>query len=265
MRIVQMTDSHLLAAGALWKDALDTRAALEEAVAAVNRLAPDLVVHTGDVVENGDGPNGAAEYAAAAPVLARVEAPLRILPGNHDGRAAMQAAFPAQDWDEAAFLSFADEAAGLRLIGLDSTVPGQVGGGLCQRRLDWLARALDDRPTLIFMHHPPCAMDLPFMDGFAFEGEAALAELIAGRDVLRIACGHVHADAARHWGGTVVGALDALSAQISPFAPSYAAAGHAPDVMVEPLRLRVFDWGPLGLSVKTVPATPAGRRIPLGF
>lgn len=272
MRIVQITDSHILAPGALWKDRVDMRASLVEAVAAVNRLQPDLVIHTGDVVDDGPEPVGAEQYEIAALALAGLDAPLRILPGNHDDRAGLRRAFPDLEWSGGPFLTFAfdaiAEAGLLRVVGLDSIEPGQTGGRLCAARLAEAEAALTasgDAPILMFMHHPPCAMGLPFMDGFGFEGGEALEEIVSARPVLRIGCGHVHAEVDRHWARTVVSSAAATGIQLPPDQPAYAPddPNWAPVYTVEPLRFRVYDWGPAGLSVKTVPGSPAQGPFPL--
>lgn len=257
-RIVQMTDSHVTAAGTLWKDQVDNAARLATMVAAANALRPDLVVHTGDLVENGYAPNGDAEYAVAAPILAALEAPLMLCPGNHDGREAMRRAFPDAAWEGAPFLNAALDAEGLHVIGLDTVVEGRTSGALCPERLRWLAARLDDRPTLIFGHHPPCPIGLPFMDGFGFDGGDALFDALEGRDVLGIACGHVHADVARRWRGVTVRTAEPVSVQFSPETP---ASGEGLVGWLEPLRVRCFDWSDGALSVKTFAAERTVARV----
>ncbi|MBB95894.1 MAG: hypothetical protein CML68_15035 [Rhodobacteraceae bacterium] len=255
-RIVQLTDSHVTARGTLWKDQVDTASRLATEVAAANALQPNLVIHTGDVVELGATPEGPAEYEQAAEILAGLTAPLRLLPGNHDGRAQMRAAFPDQKWDNPPFLNFSTDMDGLHVIGLDSIIEGQTGGAFPQAQVDWLADVLDDRPTVIFLHHPPCPMGLPFMDGFGFDGGDLLAQTIQGHDVKRLACGHVHSDVAVHWAGTVVAAAEASSVHISPDMAAFDALpqGEIRRAGIEPLRLRFFDWKDGVLSVKSVPA-----------
>ena len=272
MRIVQITDSHVLAAGALWKRQLDMGAALRRTVAAVNRFSPDLVIHTGDVADGGETEAGVEQYQTALEVLAGLSAPLRILPGNHDDRGKLRAAFPGLEWPSGKFLSFSLDAGGaaggrLAVIGLDSLIPGQTAGGLCAERLEDLRSRLDEAgeaPVLIFTHHPPCPMDLPFMDGFVYESEAELAEVLRGRPVLRIACGHVHAEVDRHWRGTVVSAMSATGAQIPvDQAPLSTDPKNNPPVWTQdPPRIRIFDWDGAGLSVKTVFGEPTEGPYP---
>lgn len=247
MRIVQITDSHILEPGLLWKGRVDTAAALRAAVARVNAHAPDLVVHTGDVTEDGTP----AQCALAAEILGGLRAPLRVLPGNHDDRDALRAAFPGQPW-EGPGLNFVIEVEGLRVLGLDTLDPGQTSGRLDAARLGWLAEALaGERPTLLFAHHPPCALGLPMMDAWPFEGGDALAALLEGRrDVLRIACGHVHAQVDAHFAGTLVSACPALSVAIPVDQRLDGRAGY----VLDPGAIRLHDWDETAgrLAVKLV-------------
>jgi 3',5'-cyclic AMP phosphodiesterase CpdA len=235
MRIVQITDSHILEPGRLWKDRVDTAAALRAAVARVNAHAPDLVVHTGDVTEHGT----AEQSAHAADILGGLDAPLRVLPGNHDDRDALRAAFPGHVW-EGPGLNFATDAEGLRVVGLDTVDPGETSGRLDAARLAWLAEALAaEKPTLVFAHHPPCALGLPMMDAWPFAGGEALTALLGGRrDVLRIACGHVHAQVDAHAAGTLVSACPALSVAIPVDQRLDGRAGY----MLDPGAIRLHDW-----------------------
>lgn len=245
MRIAQITDSHVTAPGTLWKGRVDMAAKLEAAVARLNAIGPDLVVHTGDVVEFG----APEEYAVAAEILAGLKAPLRLIPGNHDARAAMRAAFPGA-FGPGAFLHWSESAAGLTLIGLDTIEEGRTAGRLCPARAAFAAEALAraEGPALVFLHHPPCPMGLAHMDRFVFEGEDLAAGAVAPRPPLRMACGHVHAAAERHWAGTLVSACPALGVQIPP------EGGEVFGFMLEPAAIRLHDWTPeTGLTVLTVP------------
>ena len=52
------------------------------------------------------------------------------------------------------------DAGALRLLALDTHVPGKPYGLICEERRGWLARELAaamDRPVMVFMHHPPFA------------------------------------------------------------------------------------------------------------
>ena len=86
-------------------------------------------------------------------------------------------------------------------------MPGEVAGHVCAARRDWLARVLaaaPDRPTLIFVHHPPFLTGIAHMDAKPMREAEALADVIsAHRNVLRVVSGHVHRSMSASWGGTL--------------------------------------------------------------
>src|SRR5690242_8860458 len=94
--------------GALAYGAVDTAACLERAVAALNALspAPDLAIATGDLVDHGE----AEEYAHLRALLAPLRMPVFVIPGNHDSRDGLRAAFGADGYlPRDGFLQFAIE------------------------------------------------------------------------------------------------------------------------------------------------------------
>jgi Icc-related predicted phosphoesterase len=74
LRVAHVTDLHLGTSRAITDR-------FERVVDAVNRLAVDLVLITGDVVQNGDH---AHQFDEARRCLARLSAPVFVVPGNHD-------------------------------------------------------------------------------------------------------------------------------------------------------------------------------------
>ncbi|MEM1316119.1 MAG: metallophosphoesterase [Pseudomonadota bacterium] len=256
MRIVQITDTHIQAPGRLWKDRVDMAARLEAALPRVNALAADLVVHTGDVVDGGDDD----AYRVAAGLLERLEAPLLALPGNHDSRDAMRRLLPGAT-SGGDFIEFAQERDGLTVLGLDTVEEHRTAGRFCAGRADRLRGRLAETsgPALVFQHHPPCPMALPHMDRFVFQGEDLYAVAIAEAPPLRIACGHVHAAAERHFHGALVAACPAIGVQIPAVEDGSGVFGF----VVGGAAVRVFDWdAATGLTVKTVPLDAADGPHP---
>jgi len=84
----------------------------------------------------------------------------------------------------------------VRLVMLDTLVPGAPHGELCARRLAWLDAALaaaPERPTIVAMHHPPFLCGIAHMDRIILRDSAAFVAVIAKhRQVQRILCGHHH-------------------------------------------------------------------------
>lgn len=165
--IAQVTDTHIKAGGRkAYGGRVDTHGALARCVRHLNSLDPhpDVVLLTGDLVDMGR-PD---EYASLRELLDRLDAPYFVVPGNHDERGALRAAFADHRYlpQEGEFLHYCMDDHPLRLVGLDSTVPGEPGGLMCDARLAWLDATLGNpgRPTLLFMHHPPFVTGIAHMD-----------------------------------------------------------------------------------------------------
>jgi 3',5'-cyclic AMP phosphodiesterase CpdA len=219
MLIAQITDTHISTPGSVNDRYFRTPEHLERAVAHLNRLVPrpDVVLATGDLVERGEP----EEYARLRAILDRLAMPLYVIPGNHDSREHLARAFADRGYlrTRGEFLHYTVEEWPVRLVGLDTQVPGQPGGALCPERLAWLDARLGEapaRPTLVFMHHPPFVTGLAAMDGMGLEGKEALAAVIRRHpQVERIACGHVHRPMTRRFAGTVATTCPATAHQIA--------------------------------------------------
>ena len=192
MLIVQLSDPHI---GAEWADG-DPVAALAAAVEAVLATVPrpDAVLVTGDLADHGAD----AEYERVRELLAPLNAPTYVLPGNHDDRATLRRHFglPGAGAEPVAYAADLGPA---RLVLLDSTIPGADPGDLDAAQLAWLEETLAAapvQPTLIALHHPPLLRTgVPAWDaiGLAEPGRRALGEIVARHaQVRRIVAGHVH-------------------------------------------------------------------------
>ncbi len=219
MLIVQLSDTHIVAAGRKLFGRVDTAACLERAVAHANGLVPrpDLVLLTGDLVDDGSP----AAYANLRRILGGLEIPYALLAGNHDDREALRAAFadlPALP-RAGAFLHYTLEDRPLRIVALDTIVPGEAGGALCRTRLEWLAARLEEqpeRPTLIAMHHPPFVSGIEEMDSINCANSEALGAIVARhRQIERIVCGHIHRPITMGWAGTVVTSAPGTAHQVA--------------------------------------------------
>ncbi|MCT7374113.1 phosphodiesterase [Chelativorans salis] len=197
MLVAQISDLHIKPRGRLAYGHADTAAALKRCVAEIGRLPqkPDLVLMSGDLTDEGT----VEEYAHLLDLLAPLKQTILAIPGNHDEREAMRAAFARRGFlPENGYLHFAydDPAFPIRIIGLDTIVPGRSGGLLCQERLSWLEARLaeqPERPTLIAMHHPPFSTGIAHMDAIGLEGKEGFAEIVRQHpSVELVTCGHVH-------------------------------------------------------------------------
>ena len=185
MLLAQISDLHIKRPGALAYRRVDTGAYLARTVAALNALEPrpDAVIMTGDLVDQGDP----EQYAHLKTLLAPLQIPYFLLVGNHDERTALRAAFAdrAELHSGGEFVHYAVDIGALRVIALDSMVPGASAGNLCDARLAWLATQLDaaqGKPTVVALHHPPFVCGIGHMDELRLDPIAAdrLAALAAG-------------------------------------------------------------------------------------
>jgi 3',5'-cyclic AMP phosphodiesterase CpdA len=207
MIIVQITDMHLRPAGDLCHGVADTAPALATAVDRIMKLdpLPDVVLATGDLVDQ----EGPADYRQLRQYLEPLNMPVYLIPGNHDDRAAMRAEFGGAGYlpTEGEFLHYTVEDYPLRLIGLDTLIPGQESGEICTARRQWLDARLSeapDKPTIVFMHHPPFGTGIPFMDRQGCAGREALEQVVDRHpQVERVLCGHQHRSVQVAWGGTI--------------------------------------------------------------
>ena len=241
MLIAQLSDPHVTVPGALSNGFVDTTGALRRAVAHLLGLAPrpDVALLTGDLVDSVEP----AGYETLRAVLAPLPMPLYVIPGNHDDRALLRRAFAAEGYLPAtgAFLHYVVEGYPLRLIGLDSQLAGETGGELCAERLAWLAARLAEgpqRPTLIFMHHPPFPTGLP-LDRYGFPGSAELGALLERHpQVQRLVAGHVHRPVQALWHGVPASTCPATAHQIE----LELGGGSRSRISLEPPALQLHRW-----------------------
>ena len=197
MILVQLTDLHIRPLGMAAHRTAETNMLTERALRSVARLRtrPDAVLLTGDLADNGQE----SEYAVLAEMLQRyITVPVYAIPGNHDARNTLRAGLSHlpginQDPD---FIHYTIETLPMRLVMLDTLIPGKGEGELCSARLDWLDRTLaaaPDRPTIVAMHHPPFATGIAHMDAIGLNNRDEFASVIARhKQVERILSGHVH-------------------------------------------------------------------------
>ncbi|KVU43009.1 metallophosphatase [Burkholderia ubonensis] len=249
MLLAQISDLHIKRPGQLAYRRVDTAAALARCIARLNALEPrpDAVLVTGDLVDFGRDD----EYAQLRDLLAPLEIPYYLMVGNHDDRAALRRAFADRpEWQDGEFVQYAFDVGAVRVLALDSQVPGASAGDLCDARLAWLAAQLDaarDRPVIVALHHPPFASGIGHMDALRLAPAAAakLDALLRGYpNVERVLCGHVHRTMFARFGGTIASAVPAPAHQVAfdlrdnaPSAfrlepPAFAVHRHTPDAGV---------------------------------
>lgn len=216
MLIAQITDMHVKKQGELLVPGLDCNAALAAALRRIEGLdtRPDLLVATGDLTADGKP----EEYEALRDLLSSLAMPCLLLPGNHDNRENLRAAFPDQPWEDGRFLLYAVDDWPVRIVALDSVVAGKPHGEICADRCRWLDARLaeaPDKPTIVMLHHPPFVTGIAYMDAMGLIDPSGLAEVIARhKQVIRVLCGHIHRPIQTMFAGTAASVAPATSFQV---------------------------------------------------
>jgi 3',5'-cyclic AMP phosphodiesterase CpdA len=242
MILAQISDLHITHPGKRLSGRVDTAQFLARAVTQLNALhpAPDAVLITGDLVDGGS----AEDYAHLRQLLAPLQMPFYVIAGNHDERENMRHAFSDQAYiPRSGFLHYAIEDYPVRILALDSNVPGSPHGTLDEAQLIWLAARLREepmKPTLILVHHPPFSTGIAFMDSVRlFEGCEEFAAIVAKHpQVERVLCGHVHRAIETRWHGTLVMTAPATCHQIALLLAPDAREGFT----LEPPSYRLHLW-----------------------
>jgi 3',5'-cyclic AMP phosphodiesterase CpdA len=241
--IAQISDLHIKPPGVLAYGRVDTARALERCVAGVNAFTPklDLVVISGDLA---DTPT-AEEYEHLKRLLAQLKLPFVSIPGNHDSRDLMRAAFPGAPYAfSSGPLNQRVEVEGLDLVLLDSSVPGRPHGELDAPTLQWLEATLaasPQRPALLFLHHPPFKTGITHMDRQFLLNAGELASVVKRHPRTQlIAAGHVHR--------AILTIFAGISSTICP-APNHAvdldlAELREPSFKIEPPAFHLHTWFP---------------------
>ncbi|HET7190561.1 MAG TPA: metallophosphoesterase [Pseudolabrys sp.] len=203
MIIAQISDTHIAV------DAPDADRRIRDfalTIADINTLdpAPDVIVHTGDIVHNGRQD----EYTQAMAILATAHAPVYVLAGNKDNRTNLREAFSAGEYLSAKsdFIDYAVDDFPVRLIALDTLSSTSNKGDFCNERIGHLIDLIDadaTRPIAVLMHHPPFEVRVG-PDPLNFETPEILSELrhalLRSGQIVAIFSGHVHRAAAGHVG-----------------------------------------------------------------
>ena len=194
--IAHLSDPHLIGGGRLHYGVIDNVAHLR---AALDRLAavrpvPQALVFTGDLADQAEPEAYATLRSIVEPAAAAMGAVVVWTMGNHDERSPY--ARGLFDSDDDGFQDRVHEVDGLRIVALDTSVPGDHHGTLEPEQLAWLADVLAtpaEHGTLLAMHHPP--LPLPMLRAaelIELHDQQSLADVITGTDVRGILAGHLH-------------------------------------------------------------------------
>lgn len=258
-RIVQLTDLHLFADARARLFGIPTRETLVDVLAHLRAHAGhvDHLVVTGDHAHD----ERAGTYDTLRELLGPWHDRLWQVPGNHDDRARLRAAFPDRITGTGARpVRFAYRVERWLCVGLDTQVPGEVGGRLDGEQVGWLRERLDEHDpeaVALFLHHPPVALGCPWLDAIGLEGRELLAELLEADSRFRlVCCGHVHHESTTRLGAATVVTTPSTGLQFDPTGASAAFAGAPPGYRVVDLDGDAWSTHVVRLPVARFAPTP---------
>ena len=189
VRLVQLTDTHLLGSPDGRVRNMDTGASLQAVLvaAAADIAAADALLLTGDLVQ--DDPTGYARIRALTGTLGK---PVLCVPGNHDDAPALREALSQPPFQSDGLV----DLAGWRIVLLDSSLPHRTEGAIAANALQTLETALTsagERHVLVVLHHPPVPLGSRWIDELGVTNAASLWQVLDRHNSVRgIVFGHVH-------------------------------------------------------------------------
>jgi Icc protein len=215
--ILHLSDTHFVADGPLYgsiESERNLRQLFDELEASGGR--PEAIVITGDLADKGDPVAYEHLKAIIEPAAGRLGAQVVWVMGNHDDRGAFREGLLGQlhlgEEQKAAPIDRVYDINGLRIISLDSTVPGHHYGEISEAQLDWLAEELSvpaPHGTVLAMHHPPVPSVLDLAVLVELRDQSGLAEVLQGSDVRSIIAGHLHYSSTATFAGIPVSVASA--------------------------------------------------------
>jgi Icc protein len=195
--VAHVSDTHLLAGDARQYGSIDTVDRFRAALDRISRMdpPPQAIVFTGDLADLGEPDAYRCLRELVEPMAERIGARIVWCMGNHDERAAYaQALFDEEPTDASQDRVY--DVAGLRIISLDTSVPGWHHGEISDEQLAWLTDVLaapTEHGTILALHHPPIPSPMvPAAEIIELLDTDRLARVLEGSDVRAILGGHYH-------------------------------------------------------------------------
>lgn len=195
--ILHVSDTHFVGEGELLHESVDSDAKLAELFDgfAKSNARPEAIVFTGDLADAGQPDAYERLRAMVEPAAEKLGAQVIWVMGNHDERVAFRRGLLDEEADQSEPVDRVFDINGLRIIALDSTIPGQHYGEITDEQLEWLAKELEvpaPDGTLLALHHPPVPSPIGLIALVELRQQDKLAEVIRGTDVRGILGGHLH-------------------------------------------------------------------------
>jgi 3',5'-cyclic AMP phosphodiesterase CpdA len=210
--IAHISDTHLLGGKRKLFSAIDVEQNLERILERLRSgdQTIDAMVFTGDIADIAEPEAYRWIRRRVEPVAEELGAELVWVMGNHDERPSFARELFDVESDDPQDRVY--NVNGLRIIALDTTVPGYHHGAITDAQLDWLSAELGTpakHGTVLAMHHPPLEAHNPLVRLIQLDERDRLAAVIEGTDVRTILAGHLHYSTFGQFAGVSVGVASA--------------------------------------------------------
>lgn len=194
--LLHLSDTHLLDGDKQLYGDVDADKRLAEIFENISSSGAkiDAMVFTGDIADKGE----IGAYSKIRKMVDRLaenlDSEIVWVMGNHDDRSNFRQELldssPSSDPVDSVH-----DINGLRVIALDTTVPGEHYGAITQNQHDWLAEVLSspsEHGSVLALHHPPMPSFLPNATTVELRGQKDLRNIITNSDIRSIIGGHMH-------------------------------------------------------------------------
>lgn len=217
MRILHLSDPHATASG-YDEDGVASTEALERMLHDCRHVPDlDLVVVSGDIADDGSVEGCEAVRDRVGAYAAARGIPVVYCTGNHDARDSFEKVLGSGhrgvEGEDAGRLGVPDTGEraavstvrGVRVITLDSLVPGETPGRVSAEQLAWLRHELTTPAaagSIVVLHHPPVhPRTHPHLARVGLLNGDDLSAAIADTDVRAVLAGHFHLQLMGRLGG----------------------------------------------------------------
>lgn len=194
--LLHFSDTHLIAGDGNLYGSVDADRYLKQIFTEVleSGARPDALIFTGDIADTGEIEAYRKMRSLTEAFAEQNGAQIIWAMGNHDNRSNFYEGLLGEPASEKP-LDRTYEINGLRVITLDTSVPGHHYGEITKEQLSWLSDVLKvpaPAGTLLALHHPPIPAVIESAITVELRDQQKLAEVIQGSDIRGIIGGHLH-------------------------------------------------------------------------
>jgi Icc protein len=194
MKAIQITDTHLFADDELEIFGVKSNQTFKNVIDRIindDMHNADMIFLTGDISQD----ETTESYQKIIGHLSQINIPVYWIPGNHDNLGLMAASFQkAKHFIRGRQLT----SNNWHLIFLNTKIEGREDGYLAQSELTMLRKEISkctpNKKIAIIMHHHPAPVGTPLIDNYILANANDFWEIVTGKNIEVIICGHVHGD-----------------------------------------------------------------------